>query len=62
MESFFREQLRLLESLSPTKRYLYDRIDWNLRCFGILGARGAGKTTLMLQYIKDRYGNSDKAL
>ncbi|MFH0729846.1 MAG: AAA family ATPase [Pseudomonadota bacterium] len=62
MEHFFREQQRLLESLSPTKRYLYDRIDWNLRCFGILGARGTGKTTLMLQHIQERYGKSDKAL
>lgn len=62
MESFFREQQRLIESLSPTKRYLYDRIDWMERCIGILGARGTGKTTLMLQHIKERYEGSDKAL
>lgn len=62
MESLFREQQRRIDSLAITKRYLYDRIDWNLRCIGILGARGTGKTTLMLQYIKERYGTSDKAL
>lgn len=62
MESFIREQQRLIESISPTKRYLYDRIDWNLRCIGILGARGTGKTTLMLQHIKERYGTTDQAL
>lgn len=62
MENFIREQQRLIESLSLTKRYLHDRIDWNLRCIGILGARGTGKTTLMLQQIKERYGGSDKAL
>ena len=62
MENFFREQQRLIESLSPTKRYLYDRIDWKERCIGILGARGTGKTTLMLQHIKERYQGSDRAL
>src|SRR5512136_1829901 len=62
MENFFREQQRLIESVSSTKRYLYDRIDWKERCIGILGARGTGKTTLMLQHIKERYAGSDKAL
>ena len=62
MENFLREQQRLIESLRQTKRYLYDKIDWNLRCCGILGARGAGKTTLMLQHVRERYGVSGKAL
>lgn len=62
MENFLREQQRLIELVSPTKRYLYDRIDWKERCIGILGARGTGKTTLMLQHIKERYAGSDKAL
>lgn len=62
MEIFFREQRRLLELLSGKKRYLYDRIDWSLQCLGILGARGTGKTTLMLQAIKERFGKSGRAL
>ncbi|GAB7025379.1 ATP-binding protein [Geotalea toluenoxydans] len=62
MENLFREQQRLIESVSQTKRYIYDRIDWNERCIGILGARGTGKTTLMLQYVRERYGTSDRAL
>jgi len=62
MENFFREQQRLIEGISPTKRYLYERIDWNERCIGILGARGTGKTTLMLQHVKERYRASDRAL
>ncbi len=61
MENLFREQQRLIESVSQTKRYIYDRIDWNERCIGILGARGTGKTTLMLQYVRERYGTSDRA-
>ena len=62
MENLFREQQRLIEAVSQTKRYIYDRIDWNERCIGILGARGTGKTTLMLQYVREQYGASDRAL
>lgn len=35
------------------RRYLYDKIDWSDRFIAILGARGTGKTTLLLQYIKE---------
>lgn len=34
-------------------RYMYDRIDWRGRMFGLVGPRGVGKTTLFLQYIKE---------
>lgn len=34
------------------KRYLHNRINWSNRLIAIKGARGSGKTTLMLQYIK----------
>lgn len=33
-------------------RYLHERINWNSRLVAILGARGVGKTTLLLQHIK----------
>lgn len=33
-------------------RYLHDKINWNNRLVAILGARGVGKTTLVLQHIK----------
>ena len=33
-------------------RYLNDQINWNSRLIAILGARGVGKTTLILQHIK----------
>ncbi len=60
---FFEEQQRLLRRLSlENKRYLYDTIDWNNRCSLIIGQRGVGKTTLMLQYLKESYANSSKAL
>ena len=34
-------------------RYMYDRIDWQTRMFGLVGPRGIGKTTMFLQYIKN---------
>ena len=39
---------------TPTNflRYLHDRINWDNRMIAILGERGVGKTTLMLQKIK----------
>jgi len=33
-------------------RYIYNEINWNARVIGIRGARGVGKTTLLLQRIK----------
>ena len=36
-------------------RSAMDSIDWNSRLIGIKGARGVGKTTLMLQYIRKHY-------
>lgn len=44
------------------KRYLYSKINWNVRLLGIRGARGVGKTTLILQYIKENFNNIDDAL
>lgn len=33
-------------------RSLYQKIDWKSRLIGIKGARGTGKTTMLLQYLK----------
>ena len=44
------------------KRYLHDRINWKVRLLGIKGARGVGKTTLLLQHIKETFSNIDEAL
>lgn len=44
------------------KRYLYDQIDWNNWVIGIKGERGVGKTTLILQYIKEHFPDKSKAL
>ncbi|MCO6462353.1 MAG: AAA family ATPase [Saprospiraceae bacterium] len=41
-------------NLTPTEfvRSIMNQIQWNARLIGIKGARGTGKTTLLLQYIK----------
>lgn len=44
------------------KRYLYNRINWDVRLIGIKGPRGVGKTTLLLQRIKENYNNLDEVL
>ncbi len=42
-------------------RYLHDQISWNSRLVAILGSRGVGKTTMILQHIK-LYDNQDESL
>ena len=44
------------------KRYLYHQINWDARLIGIRGARGTGKTTMLLQYIKEHYPDLNKVL
>jgi predicted AAA+ superfamily ATPase len=56
IQNLYQMQEVLLHRVSlKHKRYLYNKIDWNQRLIGILGQRGQGKTTLMLQYIKEHY-------
>ena len=43
----------LRETTSTFHRYMYNRIDWNARIVGLLGPRGVGKTTMVLQYTKE---------
>ena len=42
------------------QRYLVNDIDWEGRLVAITGARGTGKTTMILQHIKQTFGNSPK--
>lgn len=53
MNNYFETSSRLVTATSTEiVRYLYHLVDWNQRLIGILGARGTGKTTLMLQRLK----------
>ena len=44
------------------KRYIYKQINWNSRLIFIKGARGTGKTTLLLQYIKENFKINEEVL
>lgn len=46
-------RLRINSVDTDFKRYLWKDINWNNRLVAITGARGIGKTTLLLQYIKE---------
>ena len=46
--------MRLQQELtcSDFHRYLYNDVNWNARMVAITGARGVGKSTMVLQYVK----------
>ncbi len=53
MERLFEYSNKLIsEADTSFKRYMYDEINWKSRMIGLIGPRGVGKTTLVLQYIK----------
>jgi predicted AAA+ superfamily ATPase len=63
VETLRRAYQRLINETDTDKfRYLYSNIRWTNRLIGIMGARGTGKTTLLLQHIKKNFPDRDKAL
>lgn len=52
---------RLSEIDTKIHRFLYSEIDWNQPLIGIKGQRGVGKTTMMLQRIKEVDPEGDKS-
>ncbi len=62
METLFRAyNRRLEETQTHYLRYLYNSIDWNERLIGIKGAKGVGKTTMLLQHIRLTFTDRSKA-
>ena len=54
---------RLLgESRPSTFRYLYESINWKNRLIVLKGARGVGRTTMLLQHIANAFEDTSKAL
>lgn len=52
MERLIEKSNRKVQRVADSfKRYLYSKIDWTQRLIVILGYRGVGKTTLLLQYL-----------
>ena len=57
LTAFYKKLLR--ETDTGFNRYLYSDINWRNRIIGIKGPRGVGKTTLMLQHIKQDMNPDD---
>lgn len=63
MDTLIRQYTQLLKHVSTEHvRNLYYGISWEARLIGIKGARGVGKTTMMLQRIKLTFEDITKAL
>jgi len=52
----------LSREIPSYKRYLYSKIDFSSKLIGIKGARGTGKSTILLQYAKSLNFASSKIL
>lgn len=63
MQEFRQLHTLLLKQINlRVKRYALQEFPLEDRIMGITGARGVGKTWLLLQYIKQKYGLSEEAL
>jgi predicted AAA+ superfamily ATPase len=53
MDSLFEYSIQLIARVDTAFiRYSYHQMNWQNRLIGLIGPRGVGKTTLVLQYIK----------
>lgn len=57
----FRYKKLLKETSTKIHRYLYSQIDWSRPLIGIKGQRGVGKTTMMIQRIKETDPNGEQS-
>jgi len=63
IELLFKKHFKILLNLKTSFRSnLQDHINWGERLIGIKGARGVGKTTLILQHIKEVFGTDRTCL
>jgi len=63
MEQLFSKHVKILTALKTIFRNsLIDKVPWQERLIGITGARGVGKTTMLLQHISENYGFKQLAL
>ena len=53
---------KIAETSLELKRYAFGDIDWDSRLIGLRGARGVGKTTLLLQKIRESGVDRDTSL
>ena len=63
MQELYDTHIDYISNLHGTfRRKLLDQAPWDERLLAIKGARGVGKSTLILQHISERFGTSSKAL
>jgi len=63
LQSLFNNYHRKISKIDLRfKRYLYEQINWDARIISIKGARGVGKTTMLLQHILENYEDIDQTL
>lgn len=62
METLY-DSFRIMLDLTPMKymRSFHDKINWNNRLIGLMGQKGVGKSTLLLQHIK-KFNNINETL
>ena len=57
METLYNKHKILISNVSlRIVRDVMNKISWDKQLVGIRGSRGVGKTTLMRQYIRQKYG------
>jgi hypothetical protein len=63
MDKLIKISQRLVNAIQTDSfRYLYDHVNWDDRLIMIKGARGVGKTTMLLQHIREAFGPLGSAL
>lgn len=64
LEKLFKKYQYINKKISTIsyKRYFFDIVDFNEKLVGIVGARGVGKTTFLLQYLEGLEITDDKKL
>ncbi len=60
MDRLFEYSNKLIDEVDVSfVRYLYSEINWRNRLLGLVGPRGVGKTTLVLQHIQQNLNKAD---
>ena len=64
LDSLFRKQEYIYKKIANIKyrRYFFDMVDFDENLIGLIGARGIGKTTFLLQYLDSLEIENEKKL
>ena len=64
LEILFKKQAYIFKKIEKIayKRYFFNIVDFNEKLIGLIGARGIGKTTFLLQYLQSLHIDEEKKL